>query len=84
MPKGEDFMPKMVGEYRIPSYALTYLFYGDTDGLTDEDLKNIDGFLNREGLMGAIPSEVEESHNEFDTNPAFGLACDTYLIRFYK
>lgn len=74
---------KLLGEYRIPSYALTYLFYGDTDSLTDEDIDTIESFLKQENLTRAIPCEVEDSHNEFDAHPAFGLACDTYLIRFY-
>ena len=72
------------GEYNIPCYALCYLFYGDRDGLTDEDISTIDNFIKRERLSGCSMSIVEDSYDEFNRYPAFGLACDTETVQFYK
>lgn len=72
------------GEYDIPCYALCYLFYGDQDGLTDEDISIIDKFMEKEDLSGCAKTTKDDSYNEFNSHPAFGLACNTITVQFYK
>ena len=71
----------VVGEYDIPSWAICYLVYGDKDGLTDEDIITVDTFLEQNNLV-SCGIDVTEEYDEFNTCPAFGLACDTYTVRF--
>ena len=76
---------KFLGEYDIPSYALCALVYGDYSGLgvdIDETVINywldteFEGFIN---LSFDCNGETEE----FNTNPAFGLACETERVSVY-
>ena len=73
---------ELVGEYRIPCYALSYLVNNDASGITDEDVNEIDSFIERENLNGCSIDVGE--YNEFDTCPAFGLACSTNVVRFLR
>lgn len=72
------------GRYEIPCYALCYLFYGEKDALSDEDIDTIDKFMEKEKLSGCSMTVVDDSYNEFNRYPAFGLACDTQTVEFYK
>lgn len=36
---------KNIGKYKIPKYAITAIEYGDFSGLYDEDIDNINEFL---------------------------------------
>lgn len=57
--------------------------------LNDEDIKNIDGFVNN--LNKKYPDGFDIKWDEpsigspyFDTKPEFGLACDCVTLRIYK
>ncbi len=62
----------------VPCWASTYLMYGDDSGLTDEDKAECDKFVASLRKAGRILIEPkEDSREEFNSWPAFGLACDT-------
>lgn len=58
----------------LPAYAVYYIEYGDSSGLDDEDIANIDEWLE------TLPPHCTFSYgeeSEFTPYPEFGLACDT-------
>lgn len=67
----------------FPTYMLSYMFYGDKDGITDEDIGNLEKWLKDEGLEGYRIFDVFCTadgviiKNDFCAHPAFGLACET-------
>ena len=70
--------PKFTTVSGIPCWAASYLEDADSSGLNDEDKKLADDYkkkLLKEGLKLVAP--IEDTRNEFNRYPAFGLACDT-------
>lgn len=62
--------------HRVPQWASYYIEYGESDNLTEKEVKMVDRWLEdlrKEGLRLICP--IEGTENEFDSNPAFGLAC---------
>lgn len=60
----------------IPTYANTYMAYGDVDNdLTDEDIENIDKFMEENNLVSLISTS---DSTYFCSDPAFGEACDCF------
>lgn len=57
----------------IPDYALSYLVYGDSSGITEEDKAIIDEWVRDEGYEIISPSD-EPAY--FVPYPPFGLPCD--------
>lgn len=80
----------------IPSWALPYISYGDSEGISEEGIAQIEkwrakmlkwGFCPdffefvREGKNGDVyPDPEQESY--FDSFPAFGLPCECYSCLF--
>lgn len=63
---------------KVPDWATTYIAYGDESGLTEDDMRLVDGFidgLDKKGLMMICPIDGTES--EFEPYPVFGLASGT-------
>ena len=64
----------------IPSYAICYLYYGDTDNLADEDIQNIDEWVEKmekaNNGRGFNVNPISGRDEHFDPNPCFGLPCD--------
>lgn len=65
----------------IPSYAVCYLIYGESDGLTEDDIKNIDSWVekmqnNNNGKCFDV-SPISGRDEYFDPCPCFGLPCDS-------
>lgn len=61
---------------RVPQWAAYYLYYGESEGLSDKEKKMVDGWvegLRKEGYRLIEP--IEGTENEFDSWPAFGLPC---------
>lgn len=70
--------PKFTTVSGIPCWAASYFANADSSGLDDEDKKLVADYekkLLKEGLRLVAP--VEDTRNEFNPCPAFGLACDT-------
>jgi len=71
---------KLVDTVQLPAYALPYIFDADSSGLADNDIVEIDDFVNQYdsptfNILG-VP--------DFCTLPAFGLACDCYATEVYE
>lgn len=63
----------------IPSYSICYLINGDSSGLSDEDIKNIDDWVDgmrKEGKCMDI-SPISGRDEYFDDTPPFGLPCSS-------
>ena len=59
----------------IPNYALPYLINGDPAGLYDEDIQEIDAWMECSGATEvACPNDDDQPY--FLPRPAFGKACD--------
>lgn len=64
---------------RIPSWALCYIVNGDPEGLTNEDLAQVQGFYDsyrKAGYQIEIISPHEDDEGYFSRYPAFGLPGD--------
>lgn len=63
----------------IPQWAVCYLVNSDDSGLSPEDKKLVDDYVERllekERLRLVCP--VDGTENGFCSHPAFGLACET-------
>ena len=80
-----DYMNEVVEDENnfvmgIPSYAICYLYYGDTDNLTDEDIQNIDEWVEKmekaNNGRGFDVNAISGRDEYFDPNPCFGLPCN--------
>lgn len=56
---------------KIPEWAVYYMYYGEDDNLTEEDIVEIEEFMEKEGLLRLVDVG-------FSSHPAFGLATDCY------
>ena len=68
-----------IGAVRLPDYAASYLVNGDSSGISEEDIQNIDNWIDSyyEGYSGLI-WDIEGEEGSFDSCPPFGLACNTF------
>ena len=65
--------------YNFPTYALSALFNGDYSGIDDEDIENLEAFLERESYIDVWDCEPDEEPS-FTPHPEFGLACDCITV----
>lgn len=65
----------------FPKYAVSYCAYGDASGLEEEDIKNINGWMEAENLDHLV--DIEEN-GSFSNHPEFGLPCDVVTATFIK
>ena len=63
----------------IPQWAVTYLAYGDKDGLSDEDIALADNWAKRNQIASLIGAGEERY---FSSHPEFGLASDCVTATF--
>ena len=82
----------------VPEYAIPYLVNGDTEGLSEQDVKNIDEFADdmaKKGFHADIFTFVTEDANgnliedenaepSFTWSPAFGDACGCYVCLYAR
>ena len=67
---------------QIPSWALNYLINGDTNGLDDEEIAEIDNWMEEAQIYDVCAPKGEEY---FCRYPAFGEPCGVYdCICFYR
>ncbi len=73
---------QMVGIEAIPQYAIPYIEYGEADNLTDDDIENIDDFLD--GYTKYAPLSFEyRGDAEFRHTPAFGLPAECVITHIH-
>ena len=63
-------------DYQFPSHALCALFYGDFDGLEEEDIKHIEKFMKDNEHIDVFDDKEPDQEPYFAPYPEFGLACD--------
>lgn len=79
----EERKLKMIKFDNFPSYALTYLLYGDSDGMEEEDIANFEKWSSSFKNGIAYTEYVEGGDDEFCRYQAFGLACSTVTVNVF-
>lgn len=76
---------RLIDTYKIPTYAVCALEYGDDSGLEDEDIANIDEWLvwlGEDNLFFDWSNGIDNEPS-FTSNPAFGLPMDCIDCKVY-
>lgn len=60
---------------KIPTWALCYIINGDPTGLSDEDIKMVDGFMQKWQVEIVSPLS-QDGNASFSHYPAFGLPAE--------
>lgn len=76
---------KLITTEKIPVWAICYLEYGDATGLEDEEIMEIDNWIDNNCPNGYVMEIVGgmEVSPYFTHCPIFGKACDVYDVNFY-
>ena len=70
-------MQKFESTENIPTWSLPYLINDNPSGLTDEEIKMVDDFVNKWQVQVVSPIEVDgEAQPEFSYYPLFGQAAE--------
>jgi hypothetical protein len=80
---------ELFNTYKIPTYAICALEYGDYSDLEDKDIENIEKFkgtLNKACPLGYILDWDQETLNSpyFTSVPEFGLPMDVTDCKVYR
>lgn len=63
--------------YNLPAYWASYLINGDSTGLEEEEIKEVDAFLERNGLGCCIDVDNEQEFSwANDANQLGGAVAD--------
>jgi hypothetical protein len=65
-------------EYKLPAYLACYLINGNTDNLTDNEILDINSFLDKHRIHILSVSEETEFRHTNDLN-TMGCECCTYF-----
>lgn len=57
--------------HQVPQWAVDYIVNGNPDGLTKEELKAVDDFLDKNFPDGYVPVVNEKNQQELNVSPAF-------------
>ncbi len=68
--------------YKIPTYAICYIEYGDINKLEEPDVEQIDNFIRTNFPNGFIVYWKDENPY-FSSTPAFGKATEVVDADFY-
>ena len=69
--------------FKIPTYAVCYIEYGDAEGLDDNDINLIENFVRTNFPKGYAADWSNLDHPYFSTHPEFGKATDVVDADFY-
>lgn len=64
-------------EYTLPDYLACYLINGDTDGITEAEMNEIDEYLKSEGVC-IVSMEEDSSFRWSNDLNNIGANCSTY------
>lgn len=70
-------------EYTLPDYLASYLVNGDSSSLTDNEIKEIDAFLEKEGVAVLEMKEDSSFRYSNDLN-RLGSNCSTFICYIIK
>lgn len=70
-------------DVKLPSYAVCYLINDDDSGITEQDKKLIDDYMQQfydkaDTYNGSVVIDIGDDEPSFYWKPDFGLACDCY------
>lgn len=65
-------------EYTLPDYLACYLINGDMDSITADEIKEIDSFLEKEGVT-IVSIENDSSFRWSNDLNKIGASCSTYI-----
>lgn len=65
-------------EYTLPDYLACYLINGDMDSITDQEMKEIDEYLEQEGVCIVSINDDSSFRWSNDLNN-IGANCSTYI-----
>lgn len=68
-----------VSIHQVPEWAVSYIVNGDASGLSDEEQKIVDDFLNENFPDGFVPVVNEKNKQELNVVPAFGTRNENAL-----
>lgn len=60
----------------LPTYALGYLLYGDSSGIDEENVKDIDLFIEGYAKHTSLTFDIKFEEVDFTHTPEFGLPCE--------
>lgn len=76
-------MPIRTAKYILPAFYTSYLFYGDTDLLSEEELLEIDTFMKRNNLMSPLDISEETWFQWYnDLHPSRKHGCEVAEYTF--
>jgi len=75
---------KKVETYDIPEWAIYFLEYWESDGLTEEEVDMITDFVEDKFPLGYTMDVHFDDYRDLDFYPAFGQACKTVKVDFYS
>lgn len=64
-------------DYTLPDYLACYLINGDTDSISEDEKKEIDSFLEKEGVV-IVSVEDDSSFRWSNDLNKIGASCSTY------
>lgn len=64
-------------EYTLPDYLACYLINGDTEGITEDERKEIDEYLEKQGVA-ILGMEDDSSFRWSNDLNNVGAMCSTY------
>lgn len=69
---------------RFPTYALSYLFSGDSEGLEYNEAKAVDDIRARLNTTHeGVTYDQDAASIEFTNNPEFGLPCECLTVNVW-
>lgn len=77
---------ELVDTVKFPAYALSYLINGDASGIEDEDVENVDAWLESLSEYGPYQHftfDYGDYEEDFYPHPEFGLACECVELKIY-
>lgn len=71
---------------KVPVWAICYLEYGDATGLEEDEVMEIDEWIEDNCPNGFVMEIVggTDVSPYFTRYPLFGKACDVYDVNFYR
>lgn len=71
---------KSLGTYDVPEWALCAMENGDYDGLSDEETKAVNDFIEEHFPEGYVSCVNWDDANDFNVSPAFGTRNSDALV----